>query len=139
MRSTSFVLAFAISIVLSIWMLMRMVINTDPDVTSNVAVVLLLLFCAAASLITLLSWWAIRRWRGEERRAMAVRHGVWGGLLVVALPVLRWMDALSVLVLIAVLLVVFGLESLILLQPEHQTRAEEPMEEAPATPSKGRA
>jgi hypothetical protein len=139
MRSTSFVLAFSITTILSVWMMMRMVINTDPDVTSNVAVVLLLLFTAAASVITLLSWWAVRRWRGEERRTMAVRHGVWGGLLVVALPLLRWMDALSVLVIIAVLLVVFGLESLISLQPEPRTRGEEAEEEVNITPTKGGA
>jgi magnesium-transporting ATPase (P-type) len=137
MRSTSFVLAFSVIIILAVWLLLRMVINTDPDVPTNVAVVLLLAFTIAASVITLASWWLIRRFRGEERRAMAMRHGVWGGLLLVALPLLRWMEALSVLVIIAVLLVVFGLESLILLQPEPQERAEEQADEPSVTPSKG--
>ena len=116
MRATYFVVFCLLSIVLSGWMLMRMVIHTDPQVPANVAMVLLFLFLLAGSLTSLLSWAFVRRLWGEERFAMALRHGVWAGFFLVTLPVLRWMNALSVLVIGAVLLIILGLESLILLQ-----------------------
>ncbi len=115
-QTISFVLPLVIAIMLAVWLIMRMVIHTDPDVPANVAVVLLLVFVAAGSLTSLLSWGLIRRIAGEERFGAALRHGVWGGALLVALPLLRWLDALSPLVVGALLLIVCGLESLILLQ-----------------------
>lgn len=122
MRATYFVLASILSLVLAGWLLLRMVIHTDPEVPANVAIVLLLLFLFTASLTSLLSWALVRRLWGEERFAMAVRHGVWAGLFLLLLPVLRWLDTLSVLVIGAVLLIILGLESLILL---HQGQGEE--------------
>jgi hypothetical protein len=114
----TFVAFLVVVIILSVWLIMRMVINTDPNVPANVAVVLLLLFLASGSLTSLLSWGVTRRVLHEERYAMSLRHGVWGGLFLISLPLLRWLDALSVLVVSALLLIILGLESLLLLQPK---------------------
>lgn len=118
MRATYFAASLALGAVLTLWLLARMVVHTDPDVPANVGIVLLLLFLTAVSLIGLVSWGLIRRILGEDRFGMALRHGAWAGLFLVLLPVLRWMNALSFLVLGAVLLIIFGLESLLLLQQE---------------------
>ena len=80
------------------------------------AIVLFFIFTMAACLMTLLSWKVMQWLRGEDRFLMALRHGMWGGLFFVSLPVLRWLQMLSLLVIGGVLLIIFGLESLILLQ-----------------------
>jgi hypothetical protein len=125
----TFIVSLLVVIILSVWLIMRMVINTDPTVPANVAVVLLMLFLAGGSLTSLLSWAVVRRALREDRYAMSLRHGVWGGLFLISLPLLRWLDALSVLVVSALLLIILGLESLLLLQPkkveEEQVEIEE--------------
>ena len=56
--------------------------------------------------------------QGEDRFLMSLRHGMWAGLFLVTLPVLRWLHILTLLVIGGVLLIIFGLESLILLQQD---------------------
>ncbi|MBA3534804.1 MAG: hypothetical protein H0T73_23070 [Ardenticatenales bacterium] len=116
MRNSAFILSLVLTTVLAGWFLMRMVINTDPEVPANVMVVLLLLFLIVGSLTSLLSWGLIRRLLGTDAYGMSIRHGFWAGLFLIALPILRWLGILSVLVIGAILLVIFGLESLLLLQ-----------------------
>ncbi len=105
---------------LALWLIAQLVAHTDPDVTRNVAFMLTLIFLASGSFISLLSWGIIRRFWRQDRFLTALRHGAWGGIVVVMLPLLRWYQALSPLVIGAVLLIIFGLESLILIQREQK-------------------
>ena len=116
MRPLYFVVSLVVTFVLATWLLLRMIITTDPDSATNVAIVLFLLFVVTGTLVTLLSWILIRRFWEADRYGIALRHGAWFALFLVSLPVLRWMDILSLPVAGSVLLVLVGLESLLLLQ-----------------------
>lgn len=121
MTAIYFVLGNLVVLILALWFMMRMIINSSPAIPANVGIVLFLLFMVAGSLVSLTSWLLIRRFWQEERFVMALRHGAWAGLFIVTLPLLRWLQVLNLLVAGAVLLVIFGLESLILLQqPEEE-------------------
>lgn len=113
-----FALALLASLLGALWTMVTMVRLTDPDEQRNVAIVLAALYIASGALVTLLSWLFMRRILQQERPLLALRHGMWGGLFVLSLPVLRWQDALSPLLIVAVLLIIFGLESSLLLRGE---------------------
>lgn len=118
MRSILFAFPQVVIFVLSLWGLAQMVNNTDPDMPYNVAVVLLLIFICTTCLFSLISWRVIRRLWRENRFMMSLRHGMWAGLFLISLPVLNWLEILSVVVIGAVLLVILGMESLIVLQQD---------------------
>ena len=100
------------------WFLVRMVLGSDPDVLRNVIGVLGSLWLLLGSVVALVSWAMLRRWKGRDCFMMALRHGAWAASFVVMLPGLRALDALSPLVLGALLLIILGAESLLLLREE---------------------
>lgn len=125
MRNFFFTLPLLSLAFFSFWQFIRMVTTTSPENNTNVAIVLFLIFVMAACLSALLSWKVMQQLRGENRFLMALRHGIWAGLFLVSLPVLRWLHMLSLLVIGGVLLIIFGLESLILLQRYSKSTAPE--------------
>lgn len=124
MRNTTFIALHLLSLSLAGWLLARMVLHSDPKVPANVMVVLFLLFLLSGTLTSLLSWALLRYLAGSAAPQMALRHGLWGGLFLISLPILRWLGILSVLVVGALLLIFFGLESLLLLQQQQEAGEE---------------
>lgn len=118
MRSFFFAFPLTFTAIVSCWLLTRMVTTTSPQIQSNVAIVLLLLFTITGSLVSLLSWKVMQHMWGENRFGMSLRHGMWVGLFLIALPILRWLHILTLLVIGGLLLIIFGMESLIILQQE---------------------
>lgn len=133
MRSLLYIPLALLLALLSGWLLLDRVQTTTPDAPLNVAVVLLLLLLLSGSLLSLLSWGLVRYIWKVERIGQALRHGLWGGLFIVALPVLRWTDALNLMVVGAVLVIFLGLEAIILLQQD-QRRALPPPPAEPTAP-----
>jgi len=125
MRHLFFTLPLISAALFAFWQFIRMLTTTSPKDNSNVAIVLFLIFIMSACLSSLLSWKVMQRVRGEDRFLMALRHGTWAGLFLVALPILRWLHMLSLLVIGGILLIIFGLESLILLQRDSESALNE--------------
>jgi hypothetical protein len=119
MRSTAFVfLLFAVAAA-AIWLGLRLITNTDPDVMVNVVLFLFALFLAFGSLGTLVAWllWA-RRWGEPKGYQIAVRQGIWVGLFATLLAALQVWHLFSWLAVGALVLVLGSLEALLLLQPD---------------------
>lgn len=116
MRTFRFTVPLIALLGLSLWLIIRIVTRSSPDVTANVAVVLALLFLAAGSVVALVSWLLVRALRGELNETMALRHGLWAGLFVVLLPLLRWGSLLNPLMVAALLLVIVSVEAMLMLR-----------------------
>lgn len=119
MHPRSFTIGLIVSCLLALWGLRQMLFFSRPNSNENVAIVLLLLFVATASLFALLSHHLLSRFMGGQQRSTALRHGAWAGLIVVVLPLLNWANLLRPLIVIAVLIIVVGVEALLLLRSDH--------------------
>lgn len=119
MKSTAFSLVLLGVATVALWLLLHMIINTDPDTPLNLVIGIFAAFLTAGSVAAALSLWTLaRRWKEPKRYQIAVREGVWVGLLVAIIMSLRVFNLLSWLVAGALVLIFGGLEALLLLQPE---------------------
>lgn len=119
MRSTAFVFLLITIIAAAVWLGLRLATNTSPSTPVNVVLFHFALFLAFGSLGTLVAWllWA-RRWAEIKGYQIAIRQGIWVGLLVTILGVLLIWQMFSWLAVGALTLVFGSLEALLLLQPD---------------------
>ncbi len=121
MKPYQFLVPLAVLLGLALWGLARLVTQSSPDSWVNVLIALLLILVAASSLVAMISWLLIYYLRRENRPQMALRHGVWGGLFVVALPLLRWGSLLNGLMVGALLIALLAAEAWIMVRSEEPT------------------
>lgn len=134
MRSAAFTFPLFIVFALAVWLGQRQVISSDPDESINVILFGVAVFLGVGSLTALLSWglWT-RRWQSSNKGyQVAIRQGIWVGLLVAAITLLHVWQLLSWLAIGAMVLIFGGLEALLLLQPD--TTPADDSKDAASTP-----
>lgn len=113
-----------------IWLLLRVVVNTDPNINANRIFFLASLLLAAGALGSILSWFGLaQRWPAPKSYGIAVRQGVWIGLLVMLVALFKLANFLTFYAVGATLLVLGGLEAILLLQGEENAGSPPPVSE----------